>query len=88
MTPYHRDDGTLIDPQDYPIPKLCLRCKNLGEFYEEIECTLRRIDREKDEKFICYGFRDCGWKMNAFKYLIRRFRYRIRYLFFPRWIKE
>lgn len=88
MAPYHRDDGTLINPKDYPIPKLCLRCRRLGRYYDEIECTLSRIDREKDDEFVCYAFSDIGWKMNTFKYFLMKIRYRIKYFFLPKWIKE
>lgn len=85
--PYHRDDGTIVNPKDYPIPKLCLRCKLLGNPHEEICCTLTRIEPEHGEEFKCYSFIDIGWKMTWFKYLFRKLEYRIRYLFIPRWLK-
>ncbi|MCD6447266.1 MAG: hypothetical protein J7L40_03780 [Candidatus Marinimicrobia bacterium] len=87
MTPYHRDDGTIINPRDYPIPKLCLRCKLLGNIHEEICCTLNRIDLEKDEEFKCYAFIDIGRKLNGFSYCLRLVQYRIKLFFLPRWAK-
>ena len=77
---YHRDDGTIVNPKDYPIPTLCLRCKLLGNKHEEVCCTLSRIEPEPGKDFECYSFIDIGWEMNWYKYLIRRIEYRIRYL--------
>jgi hypothetical protein len=84
---YHRDDGTIVNPKDYPIPKLCLQCKLLGNPHEEISCTLNRIDVEEGEEFQCYAFLDIGWKMTRLKYLFRKIQYRVRYLFIPKWLK-
>jgi hypothetical protein len=88
MTPYHHDDGSIIDPKEFPIPKLCLKCKQLGNYYQEIACTLCRIDQEDSVEFECGAFISIGKKMTALRYLWRKVTYRIRYIFYPHWIKE
>ena len=58
MTPYRLDDGTIIDPDSVPFPKLCKKCKknvNINEF-DIICCNLNRIDQSDSKEFKCHSF--------------------------------
>ncbi|PWH86627.1 hypothetical protein [Brumimicrobium oceani] len=53
---YRDDDGTIIDPDLYPTPKMCLSCKNFILKSQKVLCTLNKISQEEGEDFECGGF--------------------------------
>ena len=56
MSPYFKDDGTEINPNEIKKPTLCVICKKDNDPNEEIVCNLTRMDQNADQEFICYGF--------------------------------
>ncbi|PKR81275.1 hypothetical protein CW751_05500 [Brumimicrobium salinarum] len=50
---YYDDDGTKIDPNSYPTPKMCLSCKNFILKSQKVLCTLNKIGKEPGEEFEC-----------------------------------
>ncbi|RYM31487.1 hypothetical protein ERX46_16405 [Brumimicrobium glaciale] len=53
---YRDDDGTIIDPDSYPTPKMCLSCKNFIRKSQRVLCTLNKISQEPGEEFQCGSF--------------------------------
>lgn len=54
--PFFDDDGNEINPDFYPKPGLCLICKKLKNPYEQITCTLNRVDQRYEKEFECGAF--------------------------------
>ncbi len=54
---FYDDDGTEIDPELVPKPTLCLLCENDDDPYQEILCTLTRLDQRDDTEFHCFAFK-------------------------------
>jgi hypothetical protein len=55
MCPYYNDDGTEINPNEIKKPSLCVICKKDNDPYEEILCTLNRMDQRYDNKTLIYN---------------------------------
>ena len=51
--PYWNDDGTEINPNDFPLPTLCMSCKRRHHEFDQILCNLYRIGHDHDTKFDC-----------------------------------
>lgn len=50
---YYNDDGTEVNPEDFPLPILCMSCIRRHREFEKIVCNLHRMGQEKGQKFEC-----------------------------------
>ena len=53
---YFNDDGTIYNPDLYPVPDLCLSCKKNNDPREEPICNLTRMDQQGEKTFECFAY--------------------------------
>ncbi|MGB4960907.1 MAG: UPF0158 family protein [Saprospiraceae bacterium] len=59
---YYYDDGSEFNPDLFPLPQLCISCKNKDDPYEEILCNLTRMDQNGEPEFKCFAYQRIGEK--------------------------
>ncbi|MCY1721849.1 hypothetical protein OU798_15955 [Prolixibacteraceae bacterium Z1-6] len=56
---FYNEDGTTIDPENVPVPSLCVICQNsmADDWEENLLCLINRNDKRNDDDFRCRIFR-------------------------------